>query len=133
MPCSGAPAAAGKGAIVKSENPIYVTMPSLAPLDEVDPYLRQIWDTGIMTHNGPLVQRFERDFAAWSGLPHIVAVGNGTLAIQLALRALGLPPGSEVITTPFTFIATLSSILYEGFRPVFVDIDAVLPDVVMHK
>ena len=108
---------------MKSENPIYVTMPSLAPLDEVDPYLRQIWNTGIMTHNGPLVQRFERDFAAWSGLPHIVAVGNGTLAIQLALRALGLPPGSEVITTPFTFIATLSSILYEGFRPVFVDID----------
>ena len=108
---------------MKSENPIHVTMPSLAPLAEVEPFLRQIWETGIMTHNGPLVQRFERDFSAWSGLPHIVAVGNGTLAIQLALRALNLPPGGEVITTPFTFIATISAILYEGLRPVFADID----------
>lgn len=108
---------------MKSENPIYVTMPSLAPLSEVDQYLRQVWATGVMTHNGPLVRQFERDFSAWSGLPYMVAVANGTLAIQLALRALGLPPGSEVITTPFTFIATLSAILYEGLRPVFVDID----------
>ena len=108
---------------MRFEKPIYVTMPSLAPLAEVDSYLAGVWESGVMTHNGPLVQRFERDFAAWSGLPHMVAVANGTLAIQLALRALGLPPGSEIITTPFTFIATLSSILYEGFKPVFVDID----------
>ena len=108
---------------MRFEKPIYVTMPSLAPLAEVDAYLAGVWESGIMTHNGPLVQRFERDFAAWSGLPHLVAVANGTLAIQLALRALDLPPGSEIITTPFTFIATLSSILYEGFKPVFVDID----------
>lgn len=108
---------------MKFEKPIYVTMPSLAPLSEVDAYLEQVWESGVMTHNGPLVRRFERDFASWSGLPHLVAVANGTLAIQLALRALGMPPGSEVITTPFTFIATLSAILYEGLKPVFVDID----------
>lgn len=108
---------------MKFEKPIYVTMPALAPLEEVDAYLRQVWESGIMTHNGPLVQRFEEEFTAWSGSPAAVAVCNGTLAIQMALRALNLPPGSEIITTPFTFIATLTAILYEGFVPRFVDID----------
>lgn len=105
------------------ENPIYVTMPTLAPLSEVDAYMEKIWASGVMTHNGPLVQQFESDFSAWSGLPKTVALNNGTLAIQLALRALDLPKGGEVITTPFTFIATISSVLYEGFKPVYCDID----------
>ena len=105
------------------EKPVYVTMPSLAPLGEVDEYLRQVWASGIMTHNGPLVQRFEKEFSKWSGIEKTVAVCNGTLAIQLAIRALDLPKGGEIITTPFTFIATVSAILYEGYKPVFVDID----------
>ena len=107
----------------KFEQPIYVTMPTLAPLNEVDEYMRKIWASGVMTHNGPLVQQFERDFSSWAGIPHLVACCNGTLAIQLAIRALDLPKGGEIITTPFTFIATISSILYEGYKPVFVDID----------
>ena len=107
----------------KFEKPIYVTMPTLAPLQEVDAYMEKIWASGVMTHNGPLVQQFERDFSAWSGVDKTVAVCNGTLAIQLAIRALDLPKGGEIITTPFTFIATISSILYEGYKPVFVDID----------
>ncbi len=105
------------------EKNIYVTMPALAPLAEVNAYLEKVWASGIMTHNGPLVQQFERDFSAWSGHEKSVAVNNGTLAIQLALRALDLPAGGEIITTPFTFIATISSILYEGFKPVCADID----------
>ena len=109
--------------MTKFEKPIYVTMPSLAPLAEVDEYLKQVWASGIMTHNGPLVQRFEKEFSLWSGVEKTVAVCNGTLAIQLAIRALDLPKGGEILTTPFTFIATLSSILYEGFVPKFVDID----------
>ena len=109
--------------MTKFEKPIYVTMPSLAPLTEVDEYLKQVWASGIMTHNGPLVQRFEKEFSLWAGVDKTVAVCNGTLAIQLAIRALDLPKGGEIITTPFTFIATLSSILYEGYKPVFVDID----------
>lgn len=109
--------------MTKFEKPIYVTMPSLAPLGEVDEYLKQVWASGIMTHNGPLVQRFEKEFSAWSGVEKTVAVCNGTLAIQLAIRALNLPKGGEIITTPFTFIATVSAILYEGYKPVFVDID----------
>ena len=108
---------------MKFEKPIYVTMPTLAPLNEVDEYMKKIWASGVMTHNGPLVQQFERDFSSWAGLPHLVACCNGTLAIQLAIRALNLPKGGEIITTPFTFIATISSILYEGYKPVFVDID----------
>ena len=107
----------------KFEKPIYVTMPTLAPLQEVDAYMEKIWASGVMTHNGPLVQQFERDFSAWSGVDKTVAVCNGTLAIQLAIRALDLPKGGEIITTPFTFIATISSVLYEGYKPVFVDID----------
>ena len=107
----------------KFDKPIYVTMPTLAPLQEVDAYLEKIWASGVMTHNGPLVQQFEREFSAWSGVEKTVAVCNGTLAIQLAIRALNLPKGGEIITTPFTFIATISSILYEGYKPVFVDID----------
>ena len=107
----------------KFDKAIYVTMPTLAPLQEVDAYMEKIWASGVMTHNGPLVQQFERDFSAWSGVEKTVAVCNGTLAIQLAIRALDLPKGGEIITTPFTFIATISSILYEGYKPVFVDID----------
>ncbi len=107
----------------KFEKPIYVTMPTLAPLQEVDVYMEKIWASGVMTHNGPLVQQFEKDFSAWAGVEKTVAVCNGTLAIQLAIRALDLPKGGEIITTPFTFIATISSILYEGYKPVFVDID----------
>ena len=107
----------------KFEKPIYVTMPTLAPLQEVDAYMEKIWASGVMTHNGPLVQQFEKEFSEWSGVDKTVAVCNGTLAIQLAIRALDLPKGGEIITTPFTFIATISAILYEGYKPVFVDID----------
>jgi hypothetical protein len=101
--------------------PIYVTMPTLAPREDVDRLLEQIWSSGIMTHNGPLVQRFERDVAAYLDVPKMVACTNGTLALQLAIKALGLH--GEIITTPFTFIATISSIMWERCTPVFVDID----------
>ena len=100
---------------------IYVTMPTLAPLEEVTQLMQGIWERGIMTHNGPLVQRFEKEVADYLHLRNIVSVTNGTIAIHMAIRALGLK--GEVITTPFTFIATISSIIWEGCTPVFVDID----------
>lgn len=102
-------------------SPIYVTMPTLAPREDVDRLLDQIWSSGIMTHNGPLVQRFEREVAAYLDVPKMVACTNGTMALQLAIKALGLH--GEIITTPFTFIATISSIMWEHCTPVFVDID----------
>ncbi len=100
---------------------IFVTQPTLAPLEEYTELLKGVWQSGIMTHNGPLVQQFERDFCSHEKLDRMVAVCNGTLALQMAVRALQLQ--GEIITTPFSFVATISSILWEGCTPVFADID----------
>ena len=100
--------------------PIYVTRPSLPPLEEYVPYLREIWKSGIMTHNGPLLQRLERELCAYLRVPNVVCVANGTAAIQLSIRALELE--GEIITSPFTFIATACIIQWERCTPVFVDI-----------
>ena len=102
-------------------NNIYVTMPTLAPLEEVNELMKGIWESGIMTHNGPLVQRFEKEVCEHLGVPRMVSCCNGTLALQMAVKALGKT--GEIITTPFTFIATVSSIMWEHCNPVFVDID----------
>lgn len=104
-----------------ARKPIYVTMPTLAPLEEVNDIMKSIWASGIMTHNGPLVQRFEKEVCEFLGVPHMVSCCNGTLALQMAIKALGRT--GEIITTPFTFIATISSIMWEHCTPVFVDID----------
>lgn len=101
--------------------PIYVTMPTLAPLEEVNEIMKGIWESGIMTHNGPLVQRFEKEVCEYLKVPNMVSCCNGTLALQMAIKAIGKQ--GEIITTPFTFIATVSSIMWEHCTPVFVDID----------
>jgi len=72
---------------------------------------------------GPEVEKFEKMFAAYCGVDHCVAVTNGTAALQMVLQALGVGPGSEVITVPFTFIATAEAINAAGAQPVFVDVD----------
>lgn len=74
---------------------------------------------------GPDVERLEKSFAAYSGCRQAVAVNSGTSALHLALQATGVGPGDDVITTPFTFVATIAAILYAGARPVLVDIDPV--------
>ena len=100
---------------------IFVTQPTLAPLEEVNELMRGIWRSGVMTHNGPLVQQFEREFCAHEKIDRMVAVCNGTIALQMAIRALQLR--GEIITPPFSFIATISAIIWEGCKPVFADID----------
>jgi UDP-4-amino-4-deoxy-L-arabinose-oxoglutarate aminotransferase len=72
---------------------------------------------------GPVCARFEAEFAAWLGVEQVVAVASGTVALELCLRALGIGPGDEVITTPMTFIATSNAILHAGAEPVFVDVE----------
>lgn len=104
-----------------NKKPIYVTQPSLAPLDEYTEILKGVWERGILTHNGPLVQKLEKDLEAKLGLSHLSIVSNGTIAIQMAIKALELK--GEIITSPFTWVATLSAIQWEGCTPVFSDID----------
>src|SRR5881392_2886117 len=72
---------------------------------------------------GPEVAQFEKEFAAYCGTSECIALNSGTSALHLAMLAAGIGPGDEVITVPFTFVATVSSIGYTGARPVFVDID----------
>jgi len=104
-----------------NNKPIYVTKPSLAPLDEYVEILEGVWERGILTHNGPLVQKFEEDLCTKLSLPNFVASSSGTIAIQMAIKALAL--SGEIITTPFTWIATISAIKTEGCTPIFCDID----------
>ena len=104
------------------DKPVFITMPSLAPLDEYVEILKGVWDRGILTHNGPLVQELEQKFCEKLKVDNFVTVANGTIAIQMAIKALELK--GEIITTPFTWVATVSAIKWEGCTPVFCDIEA---------
>ncbi len=89
---------------------------------EVDKVLQEVIDSSAFI-NGPFVKRFQQNLEAFLQVEHVIPCGNGTDALQLALMALDLEPGSEVITTPFTFVATVEVICLLGLKPVFVDVD----------
>ena len=72
---------------------------------------------------GPRVPAFEQAFAAWVGAAHASAVSSGTAGLHLALRAVGVADGDEVVTSPFSFVASANAVLFERARPVFADID----------
>jgi perosamine synthetase len=78
---------------------------------------------------GPMGQRFERAFADFLGVEDAVAVSSGTAALHLGVRQLGWGAGDEVVTSPFTFVASANCLLYEGAKPVFVDVDPVTLDI----
>jgi len=100
---------------------ITVTKTSLPDLEKYLEYLKRIWSTRWLTNDGEFVQLLERKLEEYLKSKNLALVSNGTLALQLALKALGLK--GEVITTPFTFVATTNVILWEGLTPVFADID----------
>jgi len=100
---------------------IPVTKPFMPPKEEYLQYLDGIWEREYLTNNGPLVQKLEQELKRYLTVPNILYVSNGTIALQIAIKALGLK--GEVITTPFSYVATTSSIVWEGCTPVFVDID----------
>ncbi|SDM13250.1 dTDP-4-amino-4,6-dideoxygalactose transaminase [Daejeonella rubra] len=100
---------------------IPVTKPFLPKAKEYDDYLHSIWERQWLTNNGPLVNEFELKLKNYLGLEHLLYVSNGTVALQIAIKALDLK--GEIITTPFSFVATTSSIVWEGCKPVFTDID----------
>jgi perosamine synthetase len=82
----------------------------------------EVMDSGMIAQ-GTRVKAFEQAFAEMCGVKHTIATTSGTNALHVALLATGVGPGDEVITSPFTFIASANSILYTRARPVFVDID----------
>src|SRR5687768_16339852 len=97
---------------------INVTQTFLPPLEEYVAYLERVWETKWVTNRGELVVELEDRLKDHLGVGHILAVNNGTIALQLAIKALGLE--GEIITTPFSYVATLSSIVWENCAPVFV-------------
>jgi len=104
----------------KVEPPITVTQTYLPPLAEYTAYLERIWADHWVTNNGPLVRELEARLRVWLGVEHLWYVGNCTVALQLALKALNL--SGEIITTPFSYVATTGVPMWESCTPVFVDV-----------
>ena len=100
---------------------IYVTQPYLPPLDEFLPYLEKIWSNKILTNGGPFHQQLEAALCEYLGVKHLALFANGTIALLTALQALRI--SGEVITTPYSFVATAHSLLWNRIKPVFVDVD----------
>ncbi len=105
----------------KSGEPIYVTRSFLPPRAEYDAWLDKVYASNVLTNNGPIHRELEETLRARFEVPYLRLMTNGTLAIQLAIRALGVK--GKIITTPFSYVATTSAIMWEGCEPVFVDID----------
>jgi dTDP-4-amino-4,6-dideoxygalactose transaminase len=100
---------------------INVTQSYLPPMEDYVKYLEKIWDSKHLTNHGPLVLELEEKLRQYLGVKHFFFVTNGTIALQIAIKALGLH--DEVITTPFSYVATTSSLVWESCKPVFADID----------
>lgn len=106
---------------MSSDQRLFVTQPSLPPLEEFLPYLETIWENKILTNGGPFHARLEQSLCNYLGINHLSLFTNGTIALVTALQALRIT--GEVITTPYSFVATAHSLLWNGVKPVFVDID----------
>lgn len=100
---------------------IYVNRPYLPPLEEFTPYLEEIWQSKLLTNSGPFHQKLEKALCEYFGVEHIALFTNGTIALVTALQSLRIT--GEVITTPYSFVATSHALLWNGIKPVFVDID----------
>ena len=117
----GFPADAMTSAPEPVPEPIYVTRPHLPPLADVTALLEGVWERRILTNGGPLHEQLEAELARYLGVEHLSLFANGTLALLVALKALRLQ--GEVITTPFSFVATSEALSWNGLEPVFADIE----------
>jgi dTDP-4-amino-4,6-dideoxygalactose transaminase len=106
---------------MKLDKPVFVTRPFLPPLDEFVPYLEKIWGNHILTNNGPFHQELEQRLCEYLGIKYISLFSNGTLALVTALQTLYIT--GEVITTPFSFVATTHALWWNNIKPIFVDIE----------
>ncbi|MDD4490843.1 MAG: DegT/DnrJ/EryC1/StrS family aminotransferase, partial [Paludibacter sp.] len=104
-----------------SNKTIYVTQPHMPLLEEFIPYLQKIWENKWLTNNGEFHQQLEKELAAYLGVKYISLFSNGTLALITAFQALNIE--GEVITTPFSFVATTHSLWWNKIKPVFADIE----------
>jgi dTDP-4-amino-4,6-dideoxygalactose transaminase len=100
---------------------INVTKTYIPAIEDYQKYLVKIWENNIVTNRGPLVSQLEKELCEYHNVDNMLCVANGTLALQLAIRALELK--GEIITTPFSYVATTSAILWENCTPVYVDIN----------
>ena len=105
------------------EDTVYVTRPLMPPLEEFLPYLERIWESRWLTNGGPFHQEFEAALAEYLGVEHLALFANGTLALVTALQTLRIT--GEVITTPYSFVASAHALLWNSIVPVFVDVDPV--------
>jgi dTDP-4-amino-4,6-dideoxygalactose transaminase len=93
-------------------------------LEEADAVHRVVMSNKVNYWTGTETREFEKEFATWCGTAYAVALANGTLALDVALKALGVGPGDEVVVTPRTFIASISCVVNAGAVPVFADVEA---------
>lgn len=101
---------------------IYVTKSFMPPIEEYTKYIERIYSLSVLTNQGPLLKELEDKLSSYLNVKNFQYVTNGTIALQIALKALDIEDG-EIITTPFSYVATTSSILWEKCKPVFVDIE----------
>ena len=104
-----------------TEPPIYVTSPLLPSLDDFSSSLKEIWESAILTNNGSFHKKLEKELATYLKVPYLSLFTNGTLPLITALQAMRIT--GEVITTPFSFVATTHALWWNGIKPVFVDIE----------
>lgn len=100
---------------------INVTKTFLPPMEEYTSWLQKAWDKVHLTNNGQLLQTLEAQLKDYLGIRNIIVTTNGTLPLQIAVK-LFAKPGDEIITTPFSYVATSAAIVWESCKPVFVDI-----------
>ena len=106
---------------MKTRKLIPLSRPYLPPLNELDAELKEIWETRVLTNNAKFHNKFEEDLRNFLDVPHVCLFNNCTTALLVAIKALDLK--GEVITTPFTFIATTNSLIWSGLKPVYVDVN----------
>ena len=104
------------------DHDIMVTRSSMPPLEEYIERIRPLWDSRWLTNMGTYHREFEEELKKYLGVPQVSLMVNGHMSLELAIQAMGLPEGGEVITTPFTFISTTHAIIRNGLKPVFCDI-----------
>lgn len=110
--------------IVPPANRSFPSWPVFAP-EQIEAVTNVLKSGKVNYWTGSVVKEFEKEYAAHLGVKHAVAVFNGTIAIELIVRAMGIGPGDEVIVPPRTFVATATSVMWNGAKPIFADVDPI--------